>query len=551
MEEATAEHKLARFLHCGTTDTCYKVEKKECWRRGLPGYVGEVHKVVDELVHAGHVLLPLQHVVKAHRAGCYDRDALLFALNVCIKIDNKTAKSSAYQQLVDIVHNADDFFDMLDSHFQVNKKTKSAGRVSAKWGMGRGMRTFIQRWYNKQDPYDLVMETCRVKKKHSWSHKDIIKLAHVKSSDKAVAVILMAIVQGLAKTVEMYKESPEAQPILDYIACVEEFKRCRDPVLAVQQIRQHSFDIDIVPSELLVYTEVWEAAVSRLPLRRVLAHLKSMVRHNLLLRGDCPVLEKVRGLVCDPLALAASKLQPAEILRYERRNVASGWKHPPTTNKSDIEEKEYLKTTSIPNRRLTEALKAMLKHSFKNVVKLNKKVLICVDTRDKMLTSRCWKSDSVTSSQAAAVTILSLVAAKCDVTLTTVIEGEGRHAGDIVVIPLTDTDNMETLGRKMREANGGVPKNIHAVNYAVSSKKQFDLILHITDSHTADVDSKLLWPALVKYRERGGTITRYVMMAVSTSSVSSADPRDPGMLDIAGWTPDAVRVIQAFLKEEF
>ena len=84
-----------------------------------------------------------------------------------------------------------------------------------------------------------------------------------------------------------------------------------------------------------------------------------------------------------------------------------------------------------------------------------------------MLTSRCWKSDSVTSSQAAAVTILSLVAAKCDVTLTTVIEGEGRHAGDIVVIPLRDTDNMETLGRKMREANGGVPKNIHAVNYAV------------------------------------------------------------------------------------
>ena len=65
-----------------------------------------------------------------------------------------------------------------------------------------------------QDPYDLVMETCRVKKKHSWSHKDIIKLAHVKSSDKAVAVILMAIVQGLAKTVEMYKENPEAQPIL-------------------------------------------------------------------------------------------------------------------------------------------------------------------------------------------------------------------------------------------------------------------------------------------------------------------------------------------------
>ena len=73
MEEATDEHKLARFLHCGTTDNCYRVEKKDCWRRNLPGYEGEVHKVVDELVQAGHVLLPLQHVVKAHRAGCYDR----------------------------------------------------------------------------------------------------------------------------------------------------------------------------------------------------------------------------------------------------------------------------------------------------------------------------------------------------------------------------------------------------------------------------------------------------------------------------------------------
>ena len=95
---------------------------------------------------------------------------------------------------------------------------------------------------------------------------------------------------------------------------VQQVKRETDPVEAVRLIENHSFDVNIMPSHLLSHASVWEAALARLPLRRVLDHMKAMARKNLLSGPESPVLVRLLKCLVSPLALTASKLQPGEIM---------------------------------------------------------------------------------------------------------------------------------------------------------------------------------------------------------------------------------------------
>jgi len=180
--------------------------------------------------------------------------------------------------------------------------------------MGAGMRRFISKWYLSQDPYDLALEVTRIRSRHKWSHADLIKLARVRTKDPAVSAVLMAVVRGLKEAREQFKDKPEAQPILEYMSCVKEINTCNEPDKAIKLIDKHSFDIDCLPTHLLNHAKVWEHALSRLPVRGVLAHLRSMAKRGFLSSDSSPVLGKVLQSIRDPLALAASKLQPAEIL---------------------------------------------------------------------------------------------------------------------------------------------------------------------------------------------------------------------------------------------
>ena len=68
----------------------------------------------------------------------------------------------------------------------------------------------------------------RVRGRHYWGHKDLINLARVRSTDPGKAVVLSYLVQGNQKTQLRFKEDTgEAQPVLEYLACMRELNKCR------------------------------------------------------------------------------------------------------------------------------------------------------------------------------------------------------------------------------------------------------------------------------------------------------------------------------------
>ena len=196
--------------------------------------------------------------------------------------------------------------------------------------MGRGMRRFVSNWYLNQDPYDLALEVFRIKSRHKWSHADMIKLARVRTEDVAISAVLKAV-RGLGAAQEEFKDKPEAQPILEYMACVKDINRCAEP-------------------------------------------------GGLLSDPGSSVLEKVLQSIKDPLALAASKLQPAEILTVLAQ-VESAWEHPPTkAHKAKVGAGEA-EGIPAPHESLITGLQKMMVSALSNVPKVPCSVVVCVDCR--------------------------------------------------------------------------------------------------------------------------------------------------------------------------
>ena len=67
-----------------------------------------------------------------------------------------------------------------------------------------------------------------MRSRHYWNHKDLIRLARVHSSDPGKSVVLSYLMQGNQKNQHRFKEdSGQAQPVLEYLACMRELNKCR------------------------------------------------------------------------------------------------------------------------------------------------------------------------------------------------------------------------------------------------------------------------------------------------------------------------------------
>jgi len=530
MGVVTEEHQLRRLLHTGSSSSSIT----------LKGGISDLDKKelasVNILAEAGRVNLPLQHCLAADRGGLADRRAVLLVLSGCLKIDCKVTRTAVYCALAGVVQSCEEFFEFIFYHRKVFNKRP--------YGMGAGMRRFISKWYLSQDPYDLALEVTRIRSRHKWSHADLIKLARVRTKDPAVSAVLMAVVRGLKEAREQFKDKPEAQPILEYMSCVKEINTCNEPDKAIKLIDKHSFDIDCLPTHLLNHAKVWEHALSRLPVRGVLAHLRSMAKRGFLSSDSSPVLGKVLQSIRDPLALAASKLQPAEILTVIAQ-VEACWEHPPTpAHRSKAEAASYVKIPS-PHHILNAGLQKMLVSSMLQVPKVVCSVLVSIDCRPT-ITKGCWGLWSLKAVKAMSLTILTLMKGGADVLLTTL--GEDRVMQQLQV---NMVDTVDTLASRLEKVDGGVMDPALVLSWAREASKKVDLVIYMTDSHS-EVEREQLWTEVEQYRNTVCPV-KVVYMALSSKSLFPpvANKTDPHMLDISGWGPDSTRIIQAFAKDSF
>lgn len=114
------------------------------------------------------------------------KDKIILLLAMCVKSENES-KKIAYSKLNDICILPNELFKFIEYCEQISKiKSKSSG-----WG--RAHKRAIANWYNSKTPKQLEYIYSSSSESGNWSHKDIIRLCHIKPNQNSKKFVLAVL----------------------------------------------------------------------------------------------------------------------------------------------------------------------------------------------------------------------------------------------------------------------------------------------------------------------------------------------------------------------
>ncbi len=116
-------------------------------------------------------------------------------------------------------------------------------------------------------------------------------------------------------------------------------------------------------------------------------------------------------------------------------------------------------------------------------------------------------------------------------------------------LKITASDSLDTVLRKTRGLNFGGTDCALPMVYAKKHNLDVDVFVVITDNETWAGNTQP-FQALKKYRESAGNRrdAKLVVIGMTGTPFTIADPKDPGMLDIVGFDANAPIIISQFVK---
>lgn len=205
---------------------------------------------------------------------------LLYALALCAKATDRQTKNAAYRSLVDVCR--------LPTHlFQFIKFTEIlSGRHK---GWGRAQRKGISEWYNQpkfvEKPLKLIRLGCKYRRRSKFTHRDVIRLGHVKPATKHVAFAICYFVKGkrclsgLGNTGDICINLSH-----QYVLAVEKARllTANDTEQLCELIRKHQLSHEHIPTVHLTSKRVWESLVVTMPLTALVRHLGKLSKLGIL-----------------------------------------------------------------------------------------------------------------------------------------------------------------------------------------------------------------------------------------------------------------------------
>ena len=188
-----------------------------------------------------------------------------------------------------------------------------------------------------------------------------------------------------------------------------------------------------------------------------------------------------------------------------------------------------------------KALEEAFYLSFKFVKPTNKRYLIGLDVSGSMGGAHILGSPTITAAVGSC--------AMCMVTMRTEPYAQVMAFSSHFIDPhISKDDSLESVMEKTRRISFGSTDCALPMIWALEKKEDIDVFIVYTDNET--------WfggvhptAALKDYREKmNKPAAKLIVVGMSVTSFSIADPEDPGMLDIAGFDSAAPQIISLFAE---
>jgi len=450
----------------------------------------------------------IREIVAISDAGRAPRnDPALFALAMCAAYGNDPTRRAALDALPKVARIGTHLF-----HF--------AEYVNGMRGWGRGLREGVARWYEGQPTsVALAGQVVKYRQRDGWSHRDLLRLAHPKTTDAVRNAIYSWVVDGW----EDVGVDPHPDPTLRTLWAFERVQKATSEAEVASLVREYELPMETVPTEMRGKA-VWEAVLPHAGLTFLIRNLVNLSRVGILRKGAWSEVKAITDRLTDAQALKRARIHPIQLLSaltvYREGKSArggEGWEVVP---------------------QVVEALDQAFYLSFGNVETAGGRWVLALDV-----------SGSMGGGQVAGVPGLTPRTASAAMAMVTY-----KVEPQVEVVAFCDRMTPLTLTRNQRlddvlRVTGGLPFGgtdcALPMQWALKNRVQADTFVVYTDSETwfGNVHPA---QALRDYRQQTGIAARLVVVGMVSNGFTIADPNDAGMLDVVGFDTSAPEVIRQF-----
>jgi len=508
--------RLDRFLILGSEGGTYYVGERELT-------VSNAEAVVRCILSDG-VRVVNRVVEISHNGRAAKNDPALFVLAMCAKMGDLETRKAALGALSQVARIGTHLF-----HF-VEFITGFKGIGGGKWN--RGMRTAFANWYTNKSVEDLAYQVVKYQSRDKWSHRDILRLAHVQPTSDEIQNVFKWIVKR-----PLWEQS-EVTP--NIIVAFEAAKTVTTEKEIVTLIKMHGLPREAIPTQFLKSKAVWEAMLPTMGLGAMIRNL-GVMSANEVIKPISKVTDFIVSQLTNPELIKKSRIHPMTVLIALRQYGAG------KGLKGSLE--------WGVNSKVMNALDEAFYLSFGNVQSTGKRLMLALDVSGSMADAMIDNTNlSARDASAAMAMVIARTEPQHCVTIFStggdkVMTGEkGYRQTAIGYYDITPRQRLDDVIDRVRNLPfNGTDCSLPMI-FALKEKLEIDTFIIFTDSETFAGN---IHPsqALQNYRTVMGINSKLIVVAMTSNGFTIADPNDSGMLDVVGFDTATPNLITDFMGE--
>ena len=414
-----------------------------------------------------------------------------------------------------------------------------------KWG--RGLRSIISSWYTTKKPSDLAYLLVKYRQRGGWTHRDLLRLAHgTKDATSDMRNVIDYAVHGIV-TIEDASKTGKFTTVNDDVLpeVITQFEQAKAGTLSPVDATALSWEM--LPTEALKDPLTWVALIQRgnLPYTAMLRNLGRMTSIGVF--SDGPTLRAVVARLIDPEQVKRSRVHPFNVLTaLKTYSGGHGFRG---------------SLSWTPKQAIVDALDAAFYAAFGNVEPTGKRINIALDISGSM-GARLMDSN-VTAREASTAMAMATLAGDPATTVTTAFTSGGGswtvpsmkqrfigYPSGISEVGLSTRRRLDDMVRDMDRMRMGGTDCALPMLWAMETGQVFDAFIVYTDSETW-AGSVQPMDALRAYRQRVNLEARLIVVGMTSTGFTIADPNDAGALDVVGFDASAPATISNFIAGRF
>jgi len=513
--------RLDRFLVLGAEGGTYYATERELTRENARALA----RCLDE-----NGELAVRRIVEISRSGRAPKnEPAIFALAMAAGHADPNTRKAALAALPEVCRTGTDLF-----HF--------ARAVEGFRRWGRGLRNAIGAWYDEKNPDALAYQAVKYQKRDGWSHKDLLRLSHPTPKTEAHSALYRWITSGVEGLANENAKGGVIEPEqLPALVRAFEFAKHANKQELLELVREHRLTHEMLPTEWKNDRDVWEALLPHMPQTALIRNLGKMTAVGLLSPMSA-ASKLVASRLTDSERMKNARIHPVSVLSALRVY---------TQGHGERAQKRENALSWAPVREIVDALDEAFYLAFRSIEPTGKKTLLALDVSSSMMSGTIAGVPGLTPRVASAAMAMATARAEREfstVAFTSSSRVFGPHGAiSLTPLPLSPKQRLDDVLNMVHGLPfGGTDCSLPMV-WAQKNEIEVDTFIVYTDNETwaGEVHP---YQALQSYRRAMNRPAKLIVVGMTATAFTIADPKDPGMLDVVGFDAAAPQVMADFAR---